>query len=387
MGDERAASARDTELRSRLAAIVESSVDAILGKTLDGVITDWNAGAEHMYGYTREEIIGHSVSEIIPPDRADELAVIMSRLRNGERVGHFETRRRRKDGTVIDVSVSISPIRDGTGQIVGAATVARDISERKRAEAERRTLQARLRRAERMEIAGQLAAGIAHNFRNLIGVISGYAVLLEDEAGGNQQIQAIVSDIQSAADKAGRLASDLAGVGGPGRPQAQDIDLGAFLPGISSLLQAGLGGRIRLRLQIADALPAVPASQGQLEQVLLNLAVNARDAMPEGGTLTIAADVDQPAGPSARRPPGTPSARHVQLTVTDTGTGMSPQVTDRIFDPFYTTKPEDTGTGLGLFTVHQIITQLGGDIDVRSREQAGTTFIIRLPATGNRAAG
>ncbi len=309
MGDERLASARDTELRSRLAAIVESSVDAILGKTLDGIITDWNA-----------------------------------------------------------------------------ATVARDISERKRAETERRTLQARLRRAERMEIAGQLAGGIAHNFRNLIGVISGYAVLLEDEAGDNPQMQAIVSDIQSAADKAGRLASDLAGVGGPDRTPKQHVDLAAHLSGNSTLLQAGLGGRIRLCLQLADALPAMQASQGQLEQVLLNLAVNARDAMPEGGTLTIAADLDQPTVPPAHQPPGGPSGRYVQITVSDTGTGMSPQVTDRIFDPFYTTKSEDTGAGLGLFTVHQIITQLGGDIDVRSREQAGTTFIIRLPATGNRAA-
>jgi PAS domain S-box-containing protein len=387
MGDERLAGTPDGELRSRLAAIVESSVDAILGKTLDGVITDWNAAAEQIYGYTRDEIIGHNVSEIVPPDRADELAAIMARLRRGERVGHFETLRRRKDGTIIDVSVSISPIRDGAGHVVGAATVARDISERKRAEAERLALQTRLRQAERMEIAGQLAGGIAHNYRNLIGVISGYAVLLEDEAGDNPEIQPVIRDIQGAADKADRLASDLLGVGRPNQVTAEAVDLSELLSGISHLLQAGLGARIRLQMRPDPGLPPVHASAGQIEQVLLNLAVNARDAMPRGGTLTITAGLAEPTAPPEHQPSGTPVARDVWISVSDTGTGMPPQVADRVFDPFFTTRPDDGGTGLGLFTVHQIITQLGGDIEVRSRESAGTTFTIRLPAACGPVSG
>ena len=165
---------------SRLAAIVESSTDAMIGKTLDGAITSWNAGAERMYGYAAPQIIGRHVSVLIPPDRADELPSILQRVARGERVAHYETERLRSDGVVFGVSVSISPIRDRAGTIVGASTVTRDITDRKRAEAELHDLQERLHQAQRLETVGQLAGGIAHDFNNLLAGIMNYTTLASD---------------------------------------------------------------------------------------------------------------------------------------------------------------------------------------------------------------
>src|SRR5580692_1722203 len=160
------------ELAARLAAIVESSDDAILSKTLDGIITSWNSGAARMYGYPPEEIIGQHVAVLIPPDRRAELGPIFDRLRRGEPVEPFETKRRRKDGTIIDVSVRISPIRDQPGTVTGASAVARDITGRNQAEAQRRALEQELRRSDRLETLGQLAGGIAHDFNNLLAAIT-----------------------------------------------------------------------------------------------------------------------------------------------------------------------------------------------------------------------
>ncbi len=168
-------SAQEFELAARLAAIVESSDDAIFSKTLDGVITSWNSGAARMYGYRPEEIIGQNVAILIPPDRRAELGPIFARLRRGERVEPFDTRRRRQDGTILDVSVCISPIRDQQGTVTGASSVARDITGRNQAETRWRALEQERRRSERLETLGQLAGGIAHDFNNMLAAITNYA--------------------------------------------------------------------------------------------------------------------------------------------------------------------------------------------------------------------
>lgn len=197
------------ELASRLAAIIESSADAIIGKTLDGTITTWNAGAAHMYGYTAGEIVGRNVSVLIPPDRARELASILDRLRQGERVEHFETKRLCKDGRIVDVSVSISPIRDGSGAVVGASTVARDMTERNLAEAERHAMAQERHHTERLRTLGQLAGGIAHDFNNLLFAILSFAGFVADESADRPAVRADAEQIQAAAHRAERLTRQL----------------------------------------------------------------------------------------------------------------------------------------------------------------------------------
>ncbi len=383
MGDDRAGrlARDDAELRSRLAAIVESSADAIIGKTLEGVITSWNAGATGTYGYTADEMIGRNISVLFPPGRTDELVPILERLRRGGRVGHFETRRMRKDGTIVEVSVSVSPIWDASGAVIGAATVARDITGRKRAAAERRAHEARMYQTERMETVGQLAGGIAHDFNNLLGVIMGFARLAVEEAADRPALRADVEEILSAAERAARLTQELLVFSRREPDQPETADLNKIITGVRSLLAASVGQHITQRFELARDLPAVLADRGRVEQLLLNLSVNARDAMPDGGTLTIATRDTHLRERAARvlTPEMTPG-RYAEVTVSDTGTGINPEVASRIFEPFFTTKTPDHGTGLGLSTVYGIVTQAGGAISVDSEEGAGSTFHVYLPA-------
>ena len=364
---------------SRLAAIVESSDDAIIGKTLDGVITSWNAGATTMYGYVPEEMIGHNIAELFPADRTRELTPILDRLGRGERVEHFETQRVRKDGTVLDVSVSVSPILDTGGAVIGAASVARDISARIRAEAERRVLEARLSQAERLETVGQLAGAVAHDFNNLLGVILGCAEMLAEEVPEASGPRADVERILGAAQRAARLTRQLLIFARRDAAPAHAVDINEVVADVRDLLVASLGRLIELVVELSPMLPAVRTDRGHVEQVLLNLAVNARDAMPGGGTLRIGTGTADLAEDYCAAHPGARPGRYVELTVSDTGTGMSAEVAARAFEPFFTTKPVGQGTGLGLATVYGVVRQAGGSVSVESEEGAGTVFRCFFP--------
>jgi PAS domain S-box-containing protein len=379
------AASRERELASRLAAIVESSSDAIIGKTLDGVITNWNAGAEQMYGYAPDEIVGRHVSILIPPDRADELVPILERVRRGERIEHLDTKRRRKDEAILDVSIAVSPIRDASGAVVGASTVARDMTEQNRAEADRRALEHRLQQSERLESLGQLAGGIAHDFNNLLAAIINYAAFVVEETADRPEVRADAEQIHAAAKRAARLTKQLLIFSRRDAVQAESLDINAIVTDIHNLLSRSIGAHIELRIDPAGDLPAIEADRGQVEQVLLNLAVNARDAMPQGGALTIKTSLAELDEGYARLHPGVSPGRYVELAISDTGTGMSAEVAARIFEPFFTTKPRDQGTGLGLATVYGIITQAGGSMSVDSEEGAGTTFRLYFPAAGAAA--
>jgi PAS domain S-box-containing protein len=194
---------------SLLAAIVDSSVDAILGKTLDGVITSWNQGAEQMYGYTADEAIGQHISILCPPDRIDELEEVLQRIANGGLVEQRDTQRICKDGSVIDVSITISPIHDVTGRITGAATIGRDITRRLALERERKVLDARLNQSERQESMGRLAGGIAHDFNNLLAVILNYATFVREELEDKVAAQSDLDQISIAAERASQLTRQL----------------------------------------------------------------------------------------------------------------------------------------------------------------------------------
>ena len=375
----------ESELASRLAAIVESSADAIIGKTLDGTITSWNAGAAHIYGYTAAEVVGSNVSVLIPPDHAGELAPILDRLRRGERIEHFETKRRCKDGRVIDVSVCISPIRDGSGAVVGASTVARDMSERNLAEAVRAAMAQERHQSERLRTLGQLAGGIAHDFNNLLAAILSYSGFVVDASADRPSVRADAEQVQAAAQRAARLTRQLLIFSRQDAAEIEVLDLNVIIADMrrllsSSIRSAGAETDIELRVCPVAHLAVIAGDRGQVEQVLLNLAVNARDAMPQGGTLTIGTRVTELDEAYARLHPGVSPGPYVELSVSDTGTGMSAEVRQRIFEPFFTTKPAGEGTGLGLATVHSIVTEAGGSMSVDSKEGTGTTFRLCFPA-------
>ena len=369
------------ELASRLAAIVESSSDAIIGKTLDGVITSWNAGAENLYGYTSDEIVGHNVSELLPPDRTEELVSILERVQRGERTEQLETKRLGKDGSIFDVSITISPIRDSRGAVVGASSVARDLTERNRAEADRRIFEARLQQSERLESLGQLAGGIAHDFNNLLAVILNYAEFVAAETADMPEVRADVEQIEAAAERAVTLTRQLLIFGRREVIEPEALELNAIVADIENLLSRSIGEHIELRVDASANLPRIRADRGQVEQVLLNLAVNARDAMPNGGTLTIETSLAELDEGYSRIHPRVSPGHYVELEVSDTGSGMSAEVSTHIFEPFFTTKPEGHGTGLGLSSVYGIVTQGGGSLSVYSEEGMGTTFRLYFPVT------
>jgi two-component system cell cycle sensor histidine kinase/response regulator CckA len=367
---------------ARLAAIVESSSDAIISTTLDGIITSWNAGAAAMFGYTAEEIIGQNISVIFSSDRAAELVPILDGMRRGRRAAPYETKRLRKDGTIIDVLVSISPIRDDSGAITGIAGVVCDITERNWAEAERREGVARRRDAERLESLGQLAGAVGHDFGALLGAILTCAARIGEKTAtaDDPALQADVRQIQEDGGRAARLAWDLLVFSGrdPARPGEADLD--AVLATTRDLIRASAGPRIEVQLTTASGLPAVAADPGRIEQVLLNLTVNAREAMPSGGTLTITTSLADLNEVQDAEWPGARPGQYVELVVSDTGCGMDSETMRHAFEPFFTTKPPGHHlTGLGLSTSYGIVTGIGGGITVASEEGIGTTVHVYLP--------
>ena len=373
-----AAAGRELEARSQLAAIAESSADAIFGLTLDGVVTSWNTGAEHLFGYSRREMTGSNISTVFLPGQSGVLAAFLEGVRAGERV-EAEASCLRDDNTLVEVAYTLSPVRDASGTMTGAAAVARDVTGRNRAEADRRALEHRLRQSERLESLGQLAAGITHDYNNLLAAITSYAEFAA-QATEKPEVRADVQQIQAAAERAARLTRQLLIFARQEPAESQPLDLNAVVEDIHNLLSRSIGAHVELAVDPAVGLPAIQADRGQIEQVLLNLAINARDAMPGGGTLTIRTGLAELDQAYADAHPGTRPGRYVQLTVADTGTGMSAEVASLIFDPFFTTKPPGQGTGLGLSTVYGIIAQAGGSMRVDSAEGVGTTFCLYFPA-------
>ena len=365
---------------SRWAAICEWSDDAITGWTTDGVVTNWNFGAERMYGYAAEEIVGRHVTVLSLPSRLGVFASVLDRLTRGEHVEIFDTKALRKDGSVIDVSVSLSPIRSPAGVVTGVSSVARDTTERNRTEAARLALQQQLQEAERLEALGRLAGGIAHDFNNVLAAITNYAGFIADESHDRPGVRADADQIQAAAQRAASLTRQLLIFTHRDVTQPEALDLNLVIAEIHDLLSTAVGEHVELQIDPAAHLPAIRADRGQVGQVLLNLAVNARDAIPQNGTLTIGTSLAELGDEDVRPHPGASPGRYVELTVSDTGTGISAEVAARIFEPFFTTKPAGMGTGLGLSTVQAIVTQAGGIVAVESGEGTGTTFRLYFPA-------
>jgi PAS domain S-box-containing protein len=365
--------------RSRLATIVESSPDAIIGSTMDGLVTDWNPAAERIYGYTADEAIGKSLV-VVPPDRAPESPHLLARLRAGETIEPFETERVRKDGTHFNVSLGYAPLRDADGSIHGVATFARDITEQVAAREREADLEARLRQSERLESVGLLAGGIAHDFNNLLAIVLNYAAFIEDKLPNDTELRDDLLQIRRAAERGAVFTRQLLTFAHQRPVNVTDLQLNELIPALQQMLRRSIPESITIDLRLAPDLWTIRADAGQLEQLLLNLVVNAGDAMPDGGTLLIGTANARYDETAAAQLPNLVPGPYVSVTVMDTGHGMSAEVIEHAFEPFFTTKPTGKGTGLGLATVYGITKQAGGNVSIYSEVGRGTSIRVLLPA-------
>ncbi len=363
----------------RLAAVVRSSTDAIITTDEQGVITSWNPGAEQIYGYTAAEMVGQSGSVtsllVVPEERRAETEIVPQVL-GGENVKHHETSRIRKDGTHVEVSLSVSAIHDPYGKVAGIASTARDITEQKQ-------MQRIVSQTERLESIGQLAGGVAHDMNNLLTIILNHTDFALDTLAERDPVREEIQQARGAADRAATLVRQLLLFARQEEAAATEIlDLAEIVNGLTGMLTRTLGEHIALRTEITQEPWLIDADRGQVEQVIVNLAVNARDAMPDGGALTIIVEnvtleQEQINTHTGEGQPG----EHLCLAVGDTGTGMTPEVIAKALDPFYTTKPVGVGTGLGLASVYGILSNAGGHLHIASQPDQGTTIKTYWPIT------
>jgi PAS domain S-box-containing protein len=509
------------EAQTWLASIVQSSRDAIISKTPDGTVTSWNPAAEQIYGYPAIEMIGESINRLVPPEHQEEERRVLQIIAAGSAVERTCTRRLRKDGTPVVVSMTMSPIVCSTGDVVGIASISRDLSEqelaeakfrglleaapdailgicttghialaneqaerlfgyereeliglpveslvpepartmhrqhrsrfvlephqrrsidagtplavrrrdgtefpaeislsaletedgrivlaairdvterleaqaereRLKAQAERERLEVQLHQSRRLESLGQLAGGVAHDFNNLLGVILNYAEFVGEDVNAAaaapgardwDRVGRDVAQIQRATERAITLTHQLLAFGRRELVRPRVLHLNEVVRGLEELLRHSIGEHVKLSTSLRGDLWPIKADPGQIEQVLVNLAVNARHAMPAGGRLTIeTANVTVDNDYAARRFGAAPG-NYVRLRVSDTGTGMSTEVLERAFEPFFTTKPKGEGSGLGLATVYGIVAQAGGHVWIDSEPGLGTTVSSLIPVT------
>ncbi|HVG45936.1 MAG TPA: PAS domain S-box protein [Longimicrobium sp.] len=360
----------DDEAR-RLAAIVEATEDAVVAKALDGTILSWNAGAERTFGWREDEVVGRTIFELIDPARHDEERAILARVAAGERVSRYETERPARGGGRVVVSLTVSPIFDAGGGVQCAAVILRDVTDERR-------LQAQLRQAQKMEAVGRLAGGVAHDFNNLLTVIRGNAAFLVDDLPPSSPLREEVEEIERASQRASDLTRQLLAFSQRQVLQPRVVDLNAAVVEMKRMLRRLIEEDVAIEVTIAPGAARVTADPGQVEQVVLNLAVNARDAMPHGGTLGISTSAASvPPEPREGWPYYVPAGDYVRLEVSDTGVGMETQVLQHLFEPFFTTKP--AGTGLGLSTVYGIVKQSGGYVWAETEPGAGSRFVVLLP--------
>ncbi|MEV4349360.1 ATP-binding protein [Actinoplanes sp. NPDC049596] len=350
--------------------LLQAAPDAILVMSGSTIVLV-NDRALELYGYGRDELVGRDITELITDDARTMLPERRRRIDEGRPgpIGAVTTTVRRRDGSEIPVESSVSIIDTPQGRL--ALAVVRDLSERDRAEQEKARLraEAQIHRSQRLESLGQLAGGIAHDFNNLLGVIVNYASFVVEEAEADQpDVKMIAADAQQVI-KAGKRGTDLThqllafARREVVRPQV--LDLNQVITGVEAMLRRSIGEHITLIFRPEASLPPVTCDPGQIEQLLVNLALNARDAMPSGGNLVI------------------DTGRHgdqVRLRVSDSGKGMTPEVVERAFEPFFTTKASGEATGLGLATVYGIVTQADGEVGITSEPGLGTTVTVLLPA-------
>jgi len=346
------------EAALRLAAIVESSDDAIVGKDLTGIVTNWNKAAERIFGYKAEEIIGQPITTIIPVELQGDEPGILARIQAGERIEHFETVRVTKDGRRLNVSLTVSPIKDSKGRIVGAAKIARDITQQKK-------LEDALRTTERLASVGRLAATVAHEINNPLEAVTNFIYLANQQPDLSEKLKRYLSSADQELRRVAHIAQQTLGFY-KDNSQPTEVSIAEAIGDVLTVYDRKMTYK-QLRVeQRVEADLRLRTLAGELKQVLSNLIANAIDASREGGRIIIRARAARCGG--------------AYITIADTGVGIAARDQANLFTPFFTTKRE-VGTGLGLWITRDLLRKKGGNIHFRSRNQepSGTVMRIYLP--------
>ncbi len=353
-----------------LQALVHSSALAVIALDLDGKITMWNPAAERIFGWTEEEIMGQPIPSI-PDDLRDQYVTNIAKVLQGETLRDVELRRKTKTGDTVFVSASLAPLRGPTNEVIGVISMTGDVTERKK-------LEYRLRQAQKLEVVGRLSAGLAHEFKNMLMGISGYAEVLQLKFKPDDPNFVTIDDLLACVDNASKLTNQIQRFGKPQAIDPSPIKINQILKELEHMLSRLLGENIQLSVNLVSDDCVINADRSQIEQALVNLAINARDAMPTGGTFTIRTRHRTIREHDIRGRNLVPG-EYLKIWISDTGVGMDEETRDQVFEPFFTTKSKGNRTGMGLSVVYSTIKQHKGHIEVSSRPGAGAVFRILLP--------
>jgi PAS domain S-box-containing protein len=383
MTDKRDAQQALHEAERRFRILVQGVTDyAIYMLDPEGRVANWNAGAERIKGYSPEEIVGEHFSRFYTPEDLDA-GVPAKALEIARETGRYEAEgwRMRKDGTRFWASVVIDAIKGEDGELIGFAKVTRDMTDKRDDQLRIEESREQLYRSQKMEALGQLTGGLAHDFNNLLTAILGASDLAARNLNQPEKLKHMLEGIRNSAQRGAGLTKQLLAFARAQPLEIRPIDLKQFLGEVTTLVRPSLRSNIEVFIEVADQLWPVDADAGALELALLNLAFNARDAMKDGGTLKISAHNEVLSGePDGLR------GEHVALCISDSGVGMSPELTERVFEPFFTTKGFGEGTGLGLSQVFGFAKQIGGSVTLQSTPGQGSEFTLYLPASIRHAA-
>ncbi len=354
-----------------LATVFQAAPVAIIALDMEGRVKVWNRGAERMFGWPESEAIDHAY-RLVPPQHREAFDTLVRSVLQGESYVGVETQRLKSDGSLLDVSISTAPLRNAAGDIAGLMSVIEDITQRK-------SLEAQLSQAQKLESVGRLAGGVAHDFNNLLTVINGHSELVIAQLLEQDPLRRDIEEIRNAGERAAALTRQLLAFSRKQILQPVVVNLNHIVDEMGKMLPRLIGEHIVLDTVLAPDLGCIRADPTQLGQILMNLSVNARDAMPSGGRLHIQTSNAALGPDDAAEHPGASPGDYIVLEVTDTGTGMDRETKAHLFEPFFTTKEKGKGTGLGLSMVYGIVKQSGGFIALRSEPGQGTSFCIYLP--------
>jgi PAS domain S-box-containing protein len=366
----------------RFRSIFEQSQIGVKLADLEGKVIAANPGYERILGYGRGELLGVHFSQFVHPEDV-QLALSKARDLMQGKLDTFqlEARALRKSGESVWCAVTVSLIRDSSGRPLHTLTMLEDISGRKKAEEERAQLQEQLFHVRKMMALGTLAGGVAHDFNNLLGVILGYTSLLRRRLPSGHPAREPLDLIEKSAQRGAELTSQLLQLARQETHRVEHLDVGEVVAQALRIVTETFDRRIRIETHLAADLPCIAGDPGQLELALLNLCINARDAMPAGGTLTIETSLVNPGSEQGAVPADSSPGEYVRIAVKDTGVGMEPELLQRIFEPFFTTKEPGKGSGLGLATVNSIANRHGGFVRAASQIGRGSEFSLYLPVS------